>query len=52
MNNPNDYKYEVIQAAIDGLIQGGFSKEYAEMFRIILMRVYESGYREGLYDQR
>jgi len=38
------YKEEVVDQAILGLIQGGFSE--AESLRMLLERIYESGYNE------
>jgi hypothetical protein len=43
----NTHKQQIIDAALEGLHQGGFSKEYAYLFEKLLDRVYTSGYSEG-----
>ena len=43
----NDHKQDTIQAAIQGLIQGGWDKLYAESLYLLLERVYQSGYYEA-----
>lgn len=40
------HKEDIVGSAIQGLKEGGF--EYAEVFRMILERVYECGYREAI----
>lgn len=40
------YKEQIVDSAIQGLKEGGF--EHAEMFRILLERVYDSGYAEAI----
>ncbi len=42
-----DYKQEVVEAAIQGLIQGGMQKDIAEAFYLLFERVYDSGYNEA-----
>jgi len=42
-----DYKHEIIQSAIQGLVQGGMSKDVAEAFYLLFKRVYNSGYNEA-----
>lgn len=42
-----DYKQEVIEAAIQGMIQGGMQKDIAEAFYLLFERVYTSGYNEA-----
>jgi len=41
------HKQQVIDAALEGLHQGGFSQEYAYLFTKLFDRVYTSGYNEG-----
>ncbi len=41
-----NYKDEVIDSAIQGLKDGGFT--HPELFRPLMERVYECGYRERL----
>lgn len=41
------YKQEVIESAIQGMIQGGMQKDIAEVFYLLLERVYDSGYNEA-----
>jgi hypothetical protein len=41
------HKQQIIDAALEGLHQGGFSQEYAYLFAKLLDRVYTSGYNEG-----
>ena len=41
------FKQEVIESAIQGLIQGGMQKDIAEAFYLLLERVYTSGYNEA-----
>ena len=41
------YKQEVVEAAIQGMIQGGMQKDIAEAFYLLLERVYTSGYNEA-----
>jgi len=47
-----DYKQEVVEAAIQGMIQGGMQKDIAEAFYLLLERVYTSGYNEALRNIR
>jgi len=42
-----DYKQEVIEAAIQGMIQGGMHKDIAEVFYLLFERVYTCGYNEA-----
>jgi hypothetical protein len=42
-----DYKQEVIESAIQGMIQGGMHKDIAEAFYLLFERVYNSGYNEA-----
>ena len=42
------YKIQVIESAIDGLIQGGLSPEYARIFEIFFDKIYECGYSEAI----
>lgn len=42
-----DYKQEVIESAITGMIQSGMQKDIAEAFYLLLDRVYNSGYNEA-----
>lgn len=41
------YKQEVVEAAIQGMIQGGMQKDIAEAFYLLFERVYTSGYNEA-----
>jgi hypothetical protein len=41
------HKQQIIDAALGGLHQGGFSQEYAYLFTKLFDRVYTSGYNEG-----
>lgn len=41
------HKQQIIDAALEGLQQGGFSQEYAYLFTKLFDRVYTSGYNEG-----
>jgi len=41
------HKQQIIDAALEGLHQGGFSQEYAYLFTKLFDRVYTSGYNEG-----
>jgi hypothetical protein len=41
-----NYKDDVVASAIQGLKDGGFA--HAELFRPLMERVYECGYRECL----
>ena len=43
----NEHKNDTVTAAIQGLIQGGWDKLYAESLYILLERVYDSGYNEA-----
>lgn len=43
------HKQQVIDAAVEGLQQGGFSKDYAYLFEKLLDRVYTAAYNEGKY---
>jgi acyl-[acyl carrier protein]--UDP-N-acetylglucosamine O-acyltransferase len=40
------HKKQIIDAALEGLHQGGFSQEYAYLFTKLFDRVYTSGYNE------
>ena len=42
-----DYKQEVIESAIQGMIQGGMQKDVAEAFYLLFERIYTSGYNEA-----
>jgi hypothetical protein len=46
----NEYKQEVLQAAIHGMIEGGWSRVEAEVLLPILERVFVSGYNEAKRD--
>ena len=42
-----DHKHEIIQSAIQGMVQGGMQKDIAEAFHLLFERVYTSGYNEA-----
>ena len=42
-----DYKREVIESAIQGMIQNGMQKDIAEAFYLLFERIYNSGYNEA-----
>ena len=42
-----DYKREVIESAIQGMIQGGMQKDIAKAFYLLFERMYTSGYNEA-----
>ncbi len=42
------YKQEVIQAAVDGLVEGGIPKDFAETLYPLFERIYECGYYESI----
>lgn len=42
--NTSNYKQEVIDAAIAGMVQGGFSLERANTLVALLSRVFDAGY--------
>jgi hypothetical protein len=41
------YKEQVVESAIQGLIEGGFAKDYAYLFEKLLDSVYTAAYNEG-----
>ena len=43
----NEYKHEVLQAAVQGMIEGGWSRTTAELLLPLLERVFISGYNEA-----
>ena len=45
------YKEKIINAAIDGLMEGGFSKDRAETIAGLLTKMYDAGYNEGMREQ-
>jgi hypothetical protein len=44
--NTSNYKQEVIDAAIAGMVQGGFSLDRAKTLIPLLDRVFDSGYHQ------
>ena len=40
------FKEEVIQAAVNGLIQGGMSRTHAEIYKVLFDRIYDAGFNE------
>lgn len=51
----NEYKQEVLQAAVHGMIEGGWSRERAEHIMPLLDRVFTCGYNEAkrdMYEKR
>jgi uncharacterized tellurite resistance protein B-like protein len=44
------YRDEVVTSAIQGLVDGGMTLEYAENFRQLLEQIYNCGYRESKRD--
>lgn len=46
----SEYKKEVIDAAVQGLVSGGFTDETAQMIKPLLEIVYQSGYNEAKRD--
>lgn len=44
----NEHRNDIVSAAIQGLIQGGWNKFYAESLYLLLERVYNCGYNEAL----
>jgi hypothetical protein len=44
----SQHKDQVIEAAIQGLNQGGFSDQLAETFKSLLSTVYDAGYNEAI----
>lgn len=43
----NEHRNDIVTSAIQGLIQGGWDKLYAESLYILLERVYNCGYNEA-----
>lgn len=43
-----NFKKKVIDSAVQGLIEGGFSKDQAYLFELLFERVYESAYNEAM----
>ena len=43
-----NFKKKVIDSVVQGLIEGGFSKDKAYLFELLFERVYESGYNEAM----
>lgn len=46
----SDYKREVVESAIQGLIQGGMSEPEAHNLKNLLEVVYQCGYNEAVRD--
>jgi hypothetical protein len=44
------HKEAVLDAAIEGLREGGFSEKLSENYRMFLSKVYEVAYEQGLKD--
>lgn len=49
---PKPYKQQVIESSLEGLRQGGFPPEYAQVFEIFLDKVYQCGYNEAVRNLR
>jgi hypothetical protein len=45
------YKEKVINAAIEGLMEGGISKDRADIYAGLLAKMYDAGYNEGMREQ-
>lgn len=45
--NPT-YKEQVVESALQGLVDGGFQPSTAECFRALLELMYACGYKEAL----
>ena len=46
----SDYKREVVESAIQGLVQGGMSELEAHSLKKLLEIVYQCGYNEAVRD--
>lgn len=46
------YKQDVVDAAIQGLIAGGMSDTEANIYRLLLEKVYDTGYNEAIRTAR
>lgn len=44
--NTKSYKEQVVEVAIQGMIEGGYPAEAAHIWKTLLERIYDSGYSE------
>lgn len=44
--NTKSYKEQVVDIAIQGMIEGGYPAEAAHMWKFLLERIYECGYND------